>query len=96
MRKRWHNATAAAGVPELLFHDLGRSAVRNLVRAGVDPVGAMRISGHKTRAVFDRCNIVDEADIAEALVAVQEAARPAHVNASTFHGTPRSQPPSRT
>jgi integrase len=75
IRKRWRKATAAAGVPGLLFHDLRRSGVRNLVRAGVDPTIAMRISGHKTRAVFDRYNIIDESDIAEALVAVQEAAR---------------------
>src|SRR5262249_60278012 len=75
IRKRWHKATVAAGVPGLLFHDLRRSGVRNLVRAGVDPTIAMRISGHKTRAVFDRYNIIDESDIAEALVAVQAAAK---------------------
>jgi integrase len=75
IRKRWHKATAAAGVPGLLFHDLRRSGVRNLVRAGVDPTIAMRISGHKTRAIFDRYNIIDESDIAQALVAVQEAAK---------------------
>jgi integrase len=77
IRKRWHKATAAAGAPGLLFHDLRRSGVRSLIRAGVDPTIAMRISGHKTRGVFDRYNIIDESDIAEALVAVQEAAKQA-------------------
>jgi hypothetical protein len=49
----------------LIIHDLRRSAIKNLMKAGVPDKVAMSISGHKTRAVFDRCHIVDTGDVVE-------------------------------
>jgi len=78
-RKAWKTACVAVGLGRfikdkkgkktyegLIVHDLRRSCVRHLVQAGVGEKLAMQLTGHKTRAVFDRYNIVSDADLQHA------------------------------
>jgi integrase len=76
-----------------IFHDLRRSAVRNMVNGGVPEKVAMTISGHKTRSVFDRYNIVSEAELELAARKIAEHYEHEKVgdNSGTIAPTPERQ-----
>lgn len=93
IREAWASACARAGIPNVQFHDLRRTAVRNLVRANVPERIAMDISGHKTRSIFDRYNIIVETELHDAMAKVEnrftQFERTAVAKAATNNGVDR-------
>ena len=80
-RKAWATACKEAKIIGKLFHDFRRTAVRNMIRAGVPQAVAMSISGHRTVSMFNRYDITSDADQREAIRRVsQHLKRPTSSN----------------
>ena len=101
-RTAWRTACQAAGVPTRFLHDCRRTAPRNLIRANVPERVALLLTGHKSRAIFDRYNIIHEQELLDAgdqlveYLAQQAQAVPARRRLHTAGpGAPRTASPLR-
>lgn len=74
-RGAWQTACRKSGLEDRLVHDLRRTAVRNLERAGVSRSVAMKLTGHKTEAVYRRYAIVSESDLGDGVKKLESLLR---------------------
>jgi integrase len=75
IKKVFFRARKDAGLHKLWFHDLRRSFITNARRRGVAESVVMRMSGHKTRSVFERYNVVNEDDLRDAVRVIELGSR---------------------
>ncbi len=75
-KRAWMLACRAAGVPGKKLHDLRRTAVRDLDRAGVSRTVAMKMVGHRTESIYNRYNITSDGDLRDAARKLDAASAP--------------------
>jgi len=71
-RRGFQSAAKRIELTDLVPHDMRRSAIRNFRKAGLSETDGMKLSGHRTRNVYDRYNIVDDEDSRQAMRQAQE------------------------
>lgn len=84
LNKTFREAATIAGYPKALIHDCRRTAIRNLLRAGVRADVAMAMVGWKTRAMMERYAIISEADLREAAAKAQEFMDRKHIETAAM------------
>ena len=90
-RTAWRTACQAAGVPTRFLHDCRRTAARNLIRANVPERVAMLLTGHKSRAIFDRYNIIQRAGTARRRGPTRRLSRPAGAGGASPAAAPHDR-----